>query len=354
MGTIVDSTSVLALLSTPREQNWNSKEELRTIITDLFVQKFKGIVSDNHQRMQGYKTNSRVLNQGMYYANDYYLALVDMKQTKRLDWLRDKGNFFHGYAPVSHFTMLDEPRSATGKGICMYRVKPGVSPSDALNEFVKGFSFLGCAEAITVSMYLTVLDMIGKEKFDAIYSQPVTALNIGDSDPIATHLILMSCTEGEMEKGMFGYMAGHPYYSYKHPNGEERGFNVLCSEVNEERKPIFLAFGLDPQGVDEDEVAQALVNGYNKPAITKELISEKLWPTVFSYETEVASRQLALDKVWSIKELRNLNPSCGRFLLEKGVINVDRVMALIQAPLEQVTGMMASWKAIGRQRSAFV
>lgn len=226
------------------------------------VEKMGSLVSDSWKRSHSGKIAD--LRQGCFYPHGYFYLLKAKGQTKRLEWLRDKGCFYHGIAPSKYFDHIDRPSSPTGKKLIAYRVKSGQLPSEALKALRTGLTFLGCGEACQLAQYETLNEFLGDDKFNTLFAaDSATPLTMGYNSPFNPLGALSRSLERpvvieKLQPGMVVYMFNTRLYVIKHLTGAAQGDNVMYMGEGK-----FLGLGHKPKGSIPEEIAEDLVQKYN-------------------------------------------------------------------------------------------
>ena len=147
-----------------------SEKQVRERLTEIAVATVRAIAADNQERMAGFKNNVQLLKSGVFYPNDYFMALETMKQAPRIDQFIKTGTFFHGIAPASHFGMQKDLQKPTGIRPVHFILKPGAKPSEALAAIRQGLSLLSCGETCQIGFYEAIRGVLGTEKFDMLFA----------------------------------------------------------------------------------------------------------------------------------------------------------------------------------------
>jgi hypothetical protein len=218
-----------------------------------------------------------LLADGVFYGNEYMKALDASGQTSRMNWLKEKGCFYHGLAPKRSFEMLSDPTSPTGIQGNHFIVQQGVAPVDALNDMRRGLSFIGCGEVCQLGQYEAVRDMLGDEKFNAIFSAtsstPLRVCQDLVRNPLLPLCQLQKKDPGPFRPGTIVFFGNVPLYQRKHTNGESAGFFTVCCS----REPqLFTSLGLRSSGMSADEIGEVLRRDFNQPSIGASMVSEKV------------------------------------------------------------------------------
>ena len=164
-------------------------------------------------------------------------------------------SFFNGHADEDFFE-LTSPFS--------FKLKEGKSPSDAILSFLKGPTSVDCWNAILACYHKCILDILGKDKFDQIF----TDLAISRTDGSATFAYLCEVTTPDsatkpLEIGEFCHFRGVKGYLNKHPMGNLAGENVVYVGENRRGHPLFRGFGFK-NPLTQAEINERFIEGYNQ------------------------------------------------------------------------------------------
>ena len=244
------------------------------------------------------------LRKGFWYPELYHDALKMEGKKDRLIWLKDRGNFFHGFLPSKYFkhsegTSNAQQCSPTGK-ITEFKISMGVSPSDGLDGIFSNIALVDCSNICQIAQYQAIREEIGDEKFDVLFTG---RLIIGDymlnpRNPLMR--FLLPCHEG---KDFFAQMVkkksqviNDPVigqrdlnsepdqipigarvvvqsvgnYTSKHPIGNSASFSVIHAGEGH-----YYAFGIATKAVPLSVIVEYLMNAYNKPRSGGEHLNEK-------------------------------------------------------------------------------
>ena len=343
-------TGSLGLISSP-----SAKEISLDEFSNIVIKYMKRIIEDNENRMNGYKTNSILINKGIYYPNEYYKIiknLADHKrkervnnpnltkeqlaelspEEKRLNWLVEHGSFFHGIVPKC-FSINKNILSETGYAPINYQLNKGEKPSTALNSLISGLTFIGCAEVIQVAEYSALLEVLGEEKFNTIFSaEGKTPLTTGGSvkcDPPAPCDCFLDRDEQSQsfKKGQFVFFPNIPEYTEKHLDGEAAGWNTICIEDGD--NPKFIGFGFSKDGVLLKRINQAFYDEYNKAPIGDGILPIPLRNRVKSSLGQMKAKEF-------YEKLKEHPPQKFKF-------RISLVNKLIKAPLQEAGDLLAKW-----------
>lgn len=252
----------------------SSAISLEERLNDYALEVLKGICEDRDKRLEGFSKDKTLLDGGIYYAHEYYGVLKAAGANKRLSFLQEKGYFYHGFVPKSHFSYIKDPKSYTGISKNEFLLKDNkTSPSDALEAILSKdtFKVLDCGLVIQVAQYAAILKELGKEKFDAIANAASPApfiLSERQSEVIPKVpllFLLMDTKKGPvvLKKGLRVYFDGPRSYGVKHWFGSSTGENVLVTDSTK-GKERFVGFSFPSRGVSKKEIAIHLLAAYNK------------------------------------------------------------------------------------------
>jgi hypothetical protein len=325
---------------------------LRDQLAEVALATLKKIAEDHQQRMQGYSKDVKLLEKGMFYPNDYYKALKQMKQEKRLQWMIEKGHLFHGLASSEFFDPILNPSLATGRELSAFQLKKGKSPSDALEALQTRLTLIGCGEVCQVAYYKAFQHVLGKEKFDAIFAaSSSTPLQIGFKNTKDSWGLLVK-EEISMipntKKGQIVHIPNIPTYKIKHINGEAAGFNLLCCEDIKTGQEKFLGFGIPPTGMSTGEISNLLLQEYNATPIGMAMVTQEVAKKILENSHPLFSAQ-QYQKIISQYENHKIDlpmfkSQLGGLLHTIADFNTDRIMQLAKSNIDEATKLFKSWK----------
>lgn len=206
--------------------------------------------------------NKHENGKGIWYPHEYSAHLKNEFDQEM------NPSFYDGYANEEFFNR---------NSAFLFELKQGKKASDALLSFLKGPTVADCGNATVACYYKTLLDILGQEKFDQLFSNPPILLTIGQGmmDPNSPLSYLAEFTESSkyMEEGSLGkrplkigdecHFGGIKWYANKHPKGFDAGWNVIYAGDNERGEQLFIAHGFE-KPLTEREINQKLVTGYNQ------------------------------------------------------------------------------------------
>jgi len=206
----------------------------------------------------------RSATDGLWYSHIY--KAKHKQDPAQFPWNDD---YETGYADPRYFVKL---------GYYEWILKPGVSASDGLRSWLKGFTVAECLSVIVAVQIDTIRAAIGDEKFDAKFGSPDKKIPPGQllrirpdtkGTPLEGRIERAEVTEKD-GAGILGrrpavvggwyYFYNHPRYLLKHPFGAWQGENAVY--VGEKKKQqLWSGFGVS----NETEVAMLnqMVRAFN-------------------------------------------------------------------------------------------
>ncbi len=265
----------------------------------LFIEKVKELVGPFFLRLSMIKRGDALgavslKPSGIWYANTYALALKSLGDTpipvrdqmipastlyKRL---LDAGAFYTVMPPSLFWSTVPHADSPTGAHPSIFEMKRGVPAAAAFRSFQRQLSFLDCRTILQVAINLVLIDVYGEDKFNALAGK-VSQIRIGDDTslfnaqkPIRS-LFHRTIEEPrpELVIGQTYYMWNHETYGKKHPHGSDSGLNLVYIGNNKREQPLFIGFGINPEGVTLEEVSNILRASYNEDPIHSSLVLKK-------------------------------------------------------------------------------
>ena len=159
-----------------------------------------------------------------------------------------------------------------------FKLKDGEKASEALLSFFKGPTLADCGNATMACYYKCILDIIGEEKFDQLFSSKSSALTISqkgiaDSKTPIYYLADFSEAAKQGKEGVLGkrhlqigeecHFDGIIWYGNKHPEGFGGGWNVIYMGDDKEGNQLFVAHGFE-KPLTEIEINQKFIEFYNQ------------------------------------------------------------------------------------------
>jgi hypothetical protein len=285
--------------SNPSSKGWSREQATEKAVNQLMVQKFTEIVASYDQRKQA--TSVQDLATGPWYPNDYAQALRKHRQQGRLDWLKARDAFFHGFPPTG-FIAEPNPAFITKIGPCSYQIKPDCQPSQALVNIKTGQpSMIDCQGAVELAMYETLKEVFGEERFNEIFSaQGKTPLQL---HPVIqkTHLYALGFVkEARLDVRAIApnlgdnvYFSNIPLYTRKHRNAEAKGFHAVCISPSDVANKRYIAFGTAANGKTESEMHDMMIDEFNAKPINPSSIFRQQLATYFHIESVQVEREFA-------------------------------------------------------------
>lgn len=250
-----------------------SPEAVRSRVTEKAIEVVRSIVSANQHNMAHYQTNSRLLDAGIFYPDDYYVALKQLKQQRRLDFLVQNNGFWCGYMPSNLFHMVPverTPVNPAGFVGCFFVLNKGVLPSEALASLRQKTSIIGCGEVCQIAYYEAMRHLFGDEKFNALFSgDSTTPLTIGNStqkkNPI-TFFLRRLPPGSPIKKGHLVQFKNAAVYLGKSIVGSSASYITLCVDDTPGNEK-FTTLGLDSNGLTRADIVAILIKELNKPPL---------------------------------------------------------------------------------------
>ncbi|MBI3508678.1 MAG: hypothetical protein HY069_03470 [Chlamydiia bacterium] len=190
---------------------------------------------------------AKLLQGGVWYATDYL-------EQKRLV-LDDEGKFgrfrsilFTGYLSSTSFTKLRADKVAS------WVVKPDVLPSAAIDAAIQGPTVIDCGMACALAKHAALRNVIGAEKYNAIFKDRLVLDNDFDALNPFLEPIPQICR---------GALVGHrntPPYRTKHPLRDYANLNTVA--VGDGK---FVGLGTPAEGYTERQTQQMFVDEFNRP-----------------------------------------------------------------------------------------
>jgi len=256
-------------------------------------------VMQNIARLNMSNTN---LDAGVHYPLPYVKALQDSdseKNQERLKTFKEYGMSYHGYASPKHFKMVADPESPSGKQVLTFVLKPGVLASKALEKLESGLSVLGCGETCQVAQYRAILDVLGAEKFDALFAEdgptPLIVSGTHPKNPISklrNYICKKEANLDEVRRGDLVYFYNAASYQEKHQFGASQGYNSICMhEAGGSSR--FTGLGWPSEGLNHGQIQKVMRSKYNAdPANPREVLSEKIWKKLPKTRPDFQERQI--------------------------------------------------------------
>lgn len=249
------------------------------------------ISADSNHRLENYKTNIKLLAEGVFYQNNYYTALQDTKQTKSIEWYKNRNYFYHTYPPKHFENIPDKANSNSGFDIGKIRLKEGALPSEALKAAKKGLALLDCNAVCQIGQYQALHDAWGEKTFNRIFSHETgTPMMLSDYDAQDNPLLgfLKKGSFGEGRKGSRPVKVGDrvafsndPRYAQKHAlMGDFQAISVSCIDDTPGAQR-YVALGLPSGGCQEEGIEEACLSAHNQTPMSLEPLTDELANQLF-------------------------------------------------------------------------
>lgn len=339
------------------EYKWNSEPELRDILGSLAVETLQNIVSDNERRLNG--SDKKLLIDGFFYANEYALKLIELKQFTRLESLKNNAYLIDGYVSLRHFDRIKQ-KSATGFKMLGYIVKKDVLPTEALKASQIGLSLLDCLSVLHIAYYDAIRKVIGDKKFNFIFSRDSkTPLRFDDGSPCRYLMKFLPLEEGKgFLKGQRvhysnAFITGKHYqtgelekqniFTIKHwLCGDAAGFNVLCRD-SEQGKEKYIGLGLDSKGVTHQEIKEVLRSTYNDTPLDPLLIMRKEEYLNYLESTDKVTLSLAKELENDILDPERFEKMEGGKIIQVSDFDASRIAKLAKVSDKKARELMETW-----------
>lgn len=321
---VTATTSVTALWSVAKVKQY---------LADRSCQVLQEIIRDNaHRRQKSYQDPAQ-LEAGIYYPNDYY-ALLKRVNAHKHEELREAGSYFHGKAPEEFYAMRLNGFTLTGYEPCYFVLKEGKSASEALDAMRHGLALMGCGEVCFLSLYITLRDLLGQDKFDRLFSaQSNTPLILHAFHPNTAMGCFLSCSfEDTPEKGDAVVFQNCPLYYQKHPNGEDASLWTLCDGKNN-HKLSYIGLGL-PSRSSQAEVLKFLLRGFNQRPVSLDILPRR---HQYRFARPTGCESFRMDVNDPMKH------GARRFMI--GKLRYDRIVQLVNSPIEDARALLDGWWA---------
>lgn len=335
-------TTNLTIKSHPGSITETSRFDVKTVRTRLnhtMCEKINAINALHQQNMNGYKSDVQLLNRGVFYPPEYYFALKQKNQTKRIEALFKKEFFFKGYLSSNHFNRIEGDN---------FSVKKGVLPSDALKYIFEGLCLMGCGQVVQAVQYAAIQEVLGADKFNALFSPDgpaplVICIEDESISPLSKLRVLINKKNpqpAEIKNGDSVYFENHEDYDAKHLGGTTPGHHTICIDDNGKE---FAAFGLPPGGLNSEEIKEDLLKEFNSEPESIEYLPERI-RNGFEMIIQRAPHQFRSlkNKVCTMKEFEA--KSGGRATLLHR-LDVNKIILLANSSLENSCGLFSRWTA---------
>lgn len=326
----------------PNQPKETELTRLRNCLGRTVATTIQNIAKTTAEALRTYEMDKTQLDKAVWYPTPYAKACIQLNQIARLEFLQKKGGFSHGYLSTKHFDYLlnnNEQRIPWA-----WRLKDNVCPSEAILKASSGISIVDCGAVCTMAQYIALLEVLGKEKFDrlfsAAYGQPLV-IEYADH-PLQPMSYFLSFTaavdlpdkgsEGnrEVKQGQIVGFNNHPNYPNKHRFGMAKNYNAACLDETPGQQ-TFVAHGLPDQGISEKQMKEFLADRYNQDSSAQAYLR---FPTE---QQPLCQEIMATDKgQLSCQEKINSKDVPGLDCCSFQDFNVGLVFDLIELPVEEV------------------
>ena len=307
--------------------------------------KLAAIAADNEDRLRRCKADGKALDVGVFYPNEYALALQANLEAPRFNYFRDRGALYHGFAPREFFEPVPDPRSASGYGAMDFRLRPGKSPAAAIRSFGARLALMDCGSSACLACYDALLGVLGDAKFHILFgSQAPVPLRVNflqKGNPILP-LVRLVPDQEPMAVGQIASFDGIPDYPLKHLNGEAGRFNVIISETGDPGRERYVGLGLPSRGVDHRGLVQVFLDEYNARPVGWEIFTEQLAEAIQATYPPIYL-QVVAGMADHTLDLAGFHQRGGIRLFQRHEFRAERVQALIDATPEQGLELLAAW-----------
>ena len=154
-------------------QNILDVEAVQARLNHKISEAVQSIVADSARRMD-FGNDHKLLERGIFYPQEYFKALQATGNVARLRYLLQRDAFYNGYLNPKFFTLAEKADGPSGKMALNFVLRQGADSVAALESIRTGLSLIGCGEVCQLAQYEAVLDLIGPEKFRALFSADTT------------------------------------------------------------------------------------------------------------------------------------------------------------------------------------
>lgn len=206
-----------------------------------------------------------------------------------------------------------------GEDFRHFVTKKGFTASEAVQSFLEGPTPADCGTTVEVVYFKAMLDLLGKEKFNALFSTRPGKLQIRKwvCPDIRSSLypfiefvnpqITAETDPAQLELGDHICLGGVPWYTVKHPFGAMQSMHGIVIGFNEKKEALIGGLGFDtPRTIKQ--IKQTLVASYNAPQTDAEEEMFKRCPLdpkkLIEYPHLLKDK--ALLKIYTIQEVSDL------------------------------------------------
>jgi len=353
-------SGVFFLMETRQSPSEKDRKSLASTLYQTAIDTTQAIARDTFQRLQAYEKDVAQLNKGCFFSRDYGTALIESDQKlsaknvtnseptiakRMLEQYKQSDCFYGGSINPKFFTRFKITK-AYGLLRSVFGINDNVKPSDALAAAIEGPTLIDDALALKISMYKAIMQSIGKEKFDAIFSSNHwTPLYISNDYKTPLDYLLVEKKYkkiSELQMGEMALIANCTSYHFKHFSGEKGALQVMCLEPGVD--PKLLCLSLNPKGVKLNKIIEELRKAFNRPEIkytdlfapeTVESLRKAMSPSI----QEERSRYK--NKVLNISEFIRLG---GGNIEKYTALDIDKIEKLKKASIIDCKLMLKAWQ----------
>lgn len=172
------------------------------------------------------------------------------------------------------YTKVPTPANLTKDENNAYWVKKECTPSSGMKSFLEGPTHTDCGGAAKALTIQAIKDVLGEEKFNALLSHSLIALNFTKSVTVVpnpldfftlpAHTHFHSADLSHITFGTRLYFQGIPWYGIKHSAGFGNGLWAFYLDNNPSGERLYWGLGLD-KFVTKSELLENLLLQYNTP-----------------------------------------------------------------------------------------
>lgn len=234
-------------------------------------------------RMQVINDHMRQHRTGPYDSGVWYEHQVQGTQ----DW---KPEYKDGYSKAAGLTKPSGARYT-------WMLTSGTA-AGALHAWFAGLTIADCASTMTASQYSALLSVIGPDRFEELFGiDSPNPMIISQAIPPGLSTFLETPEESDgLQVGDRVYIANHPLYALKHPDGPWQGEHGLVVEIRN-GEPFYSGFGV---GIENEEThLKTALNEFNDPPTENEkklIAARKKTPEGAKY-AEVPMTPISLEQM---------------------------------------------------------
>lgn len=219
------------------------------------------------------------LLRGLRYPNQYFFKLKEMAPSnplakKTMETFIQKGHFFHGYVPSTHFDMIQDLKVSGGYKGYEFTMKAGKTACESLEKVISGLSLIDCSTTVQLAHYTAMRRVWGDAKFNHVFrfgSEFSFKVSCEIPPNPAKLFSAFRCydrplSNREIEIGQVYHLSNVSSYATKHPEAEGIGFFVCCISKDGD-EPKVTGLGLPSSGVTFRQVEEHLIESFNSNPI---------------------------------------------------------------------------------------